>query len=232
MSAITPIIRELKDAALKGASSAKDKLHRLADNLDEHFDTVIREVRDQDEFDGPGGNGGSGGSGGSNVPDGPDGPGMHPTGDAGDRPHYSHGVRFFGADQLKYYTRDGATLGRDGSAVFMMPADDAVNVGSHMDAAIESGLAPNVTEAALRGQPVYGAMIPVDHLPQRLPTAEDAGGFTHYLPGGHTAVNIDGVHYPNATREFVVDGGTPLPAGTVVFELGPTGTWDILGIYG
>ncbi|MGF6822550.1 hypothetical protein M2317_001457 [Microbacterium sp. ZKA21] len=52
MSAIKPIIRELKDAALKGASSAKDKLHRLADNLDEHFDTVIREVRDQDKFDG------------------------------------------------------------------------------------------------------------------------------------------------------------------------------------
>jgi hypothetical protein len=141
-------------------------------------------------------------------------------------------VRFFGEDQLKYYTRDGATLGREGSAVFMMPAEDAVNVSNPIDAAIESGLAPNVTEAALRGEGVFGAMIPVDHLPQRLPTAEDAGNFVHYLPGGHTAVNIDGVHYPNATREFVVDGGTPLPSGTVVFKLGSGGVWDILGIYG
>ncbi|WP_435749087.1 hypothetical protein [Microbacterium sp. PMB16] len=211
MSAIKPIIREVRQAVLKGFAHAKDKLHQVADNITHHVDDVAKRVRGQDRFDGPGGNGGSGGSNGQ---------------------PYSHGVRFFGPEQLKYYTRDNATLGREGSAVFMMPSEDAVNVSSAMDAAIESGLAPSVTEAALRGDPVYGALIPVDHLPQRLPTSEDAGGFVHYLPGGHTAVNIDGVNYPNATHEFVVDGGVPLPPGTVVFELGPGGTWDILGIYG
>ncbi|MFP7835058.1 hypothetical protein [Marisediminicola sp. LYQ134] len=212
MSAIKPVFRELREAALNGGVHAKDKLHQLTERLDGHFDTVIRQVKNNDRYDGPGGNGGSG-SGPSNGPP------------------YSHGVRFFGGDQLHYYTDSNATLGRKGSAVFMMPSEDAVNVGSHMDAAIESGLAPNVTEAVLRREPVYGAMIPVDHLPQRLPTAQDAGGFTHFHPGGYTAVNVDGVHYVNSTREFVVDGGTPLPSGTVVFELTPDGAWDILGIY-
>ncbi|GAA2884662.1 hypothetical protein [Microbacterium esteraromaticum] len=210
MSALKPIFRELRQAVLDGFAHSRDKLHQLTDNLTDHFDNVVHQVRGIDKFDPPGGNGGGGGNG----------------------PSYSHGVRFFGEDQLKYYTADNATLGRPGSAVFMMPSEDAVNVSSPIDAAIESGMAPNVTEAAMKGQPVFGAMIPVDHLPQRLPTSEDAGGFLHYLPGGHTAVNINGVHYPNATREFVVDGGTPLPPGTVVFQLGEGGVWDILGIYG
>lgn len=223
MSAIKPIFRELKQAALKGFSHLHGKFHQVADNMHGHLDDVIKQVKGNDKFtdkpDLPGGSGGGPG-------------GTHHSPGAPDNPHYTHGVRFFGEDQLKYYTKEGATLGREGSAVFMMPSEDAVNVSSPIDAAIESGLAPNVTEAALRGESVFGALIPVDHLPQRLPTSEDAGGFVHYLSGGHTAVNIDGVHYPNATREFVVDGGTPLPSGTVVFQLGSNGVWDILGIYG
>lgn len=211
MSALKPIFRELRQAVLDGFAHSRDKLHQLTDNLTDHFDTVVRGVRGIDKFDPPGGHAGGGG---------------------GNGPSYSHGVRFFGGDQLKYYTGENATLGRSGSAVFMMPSEDAVNVSSPIDAAIQSGMAPNVTQAAMKGESIYGAMIPVDHLPQRLPTAEDAGGFTHFLPGGHTAVNIDGVHYPNPTREFVVDGGTPLPPGTVVFQLGDNGVWDTLGVYG
>lgn len=212
MSAIKPIIRELKQAALKGGVHARDRLHQLSDNMNDHLDTVVRQVRDADQFDGPGGGSGSGNSNGQ---------------------PYTHGVRFFGAEQLDYYTRENATLGPpNGSPVFMMPAEDAVNVGDAMDAAIESGMAPSVQNAWRNGEPVYGAMIPVDHLPQWAPSAQDAGDFEHYLPGGQTAVNIGGIHFQNPTREFVVPSGTSMPNGTVVFELNDGGVWDILGVYG
>ncbi|WP_243228601.1 polymorphic toxin type 15 domain-containing protein [Microbacterium sp. CIAB417] len=52
MSAIKPIIRELKQAALKGFAHADHKLHQLTANMDGHLDTVIREVRDRDNYDG------------------------------------------------------------------------------------------------------------------------------------------------------------------------------------
>lgn len=59
MSAVKPIIRELKQAALKGFGAAKDKLHHVAENITRHVDDVVTKVRGQDVFDGPGGNGGS-----------------------------------------------------------------------------------------------------------------------------------------------------------------------------
>ncbi|WP_431802454.1 glycohydrolase toxin TNT-related protein [Microbacterium sp. bgisy203] len=54
MSAIKPIFRELKDAALKGFGALKHKLHQFADALDGHADDVIRRVRGQDHLDAPG----------------------------------------------------------------------------------------------------------------------------------------------------------------------------------
>lgn len=51
MSTLKPILRELREAALKGGAHAKDKLHQLTDNLDGHLDTVIRRVRQSDVFD-------------------------------------------------------------------------------------------------------------------------------------------------------------------------------------
>lgn len=66
MSAIKPIIREVKQSVLKGFAHAKDKLHGVADNLTQHVDDVARQVRGQDRFDNPNGNGGSGGNGNSN----------------------------------------------------------------------------------------------------------------------------------------------------------------------
>ncbi|UWF77732.1 polymorphic toxin type 15 domain-containing protein [Microbacterium neungamense] len=52
MSAVKPIIRELKQAALKGFAHADHKLHQLTANLDGHLDTVVRQVRDLDNYDG------------------------------------------------------------------------------------------------------------------------------------------------------------------------------------
>lgn len=51
MSAIKPVIRQLKQAVLDGMSHARDKLHHLADNLTDHLDNVVREVRGIDKFD-------------------------------------------------------------------------------------------------------------------------------------------------------------------------------------
>ncbi|MFS0892597.1 polymorphic toxin type 15 domain-containing protein [Microbacterium sp. 179-I 3D3 NHS] len=51
MSAIKPIIRELKQAALKGGVHARDRLHQLTDNMNGHLDNVVRQVRDTDRFD-------------------------------------------------------------------------------------------------------------------------------------------------------------------------------------
>ena len=45
------ILRELKQAALKGTGHSKEKLHQVADNMNDHLDTVVRQVRDADRFD-------------------------------------------------------------------------------------------------------------------------------------------------------------------------------------
>ena len=149
MSAVKSLFRQLRESVLTGTSRAKDKLHQFTDNIDSHLDTVVRRVNDRDTYDGPGGGSGNGaGSPGG----GSSGPGASPTGSG---PSYTHGVRFFGAEQLKNYTTPGSTLGPPGSAVFMMPAEDAVNVHDAMSAAIESGMAPSVTQAWRNGEPVY-----------------------------------------------------------------------------
>lgn len=51
MSGVRPIMRELKQAALKGFAHADHNLHQVAANMDGHLDTVIREVRDRDNYD-------------------------------------------------------------------------------------------------------------------------------------------------------------------------------------
>ncbi len=51
MTSLKPVIRELREAVLDGMGHASSRLHHLADNLDDHFDTVIRQVKDKDTFD-------------------------------------------------------------------------------------------------------------------------------------------------------------------------------------
>lgn len=48
---IKPVLRELRQAVLSGTGDAQRRLRGVADNLDEHFDDVIRSVRDRDQFD-------------------------------------------------------------------------------------------------------------------------------------------------------------------------------------
>lgn len=52
MSAVKPIIRELKQAALKGFAHADHKLHQLTDNIGNHLDDIVLRVRGKDKFDG------------------------------------------------------------------------------------------------------------------------------------------------------------------------------------
>jgi hypothetical protein len=51
MSAIKPVIRELREAVLKGMAHGKDRLHQLTDNMNDHLDDIVRQVRDKDKFD-------------------------------------------------------------------------------------------------------------------------------------------------------------------------------------
>src|SRR5690349_19220453 len=85
-----------------------------------------------------------------------------------------------------------------------------------------TGGAPSVERGAyLTGGDVYGVDFPLDGLAPRIPTAVDAGGYAHFVEGGHTALRTSGTNggfLLNSTRELVVPGGAPMPKGSVLFK--------------
>lgn len=142
-----------------------------------------------------------------------------------------YGVSFFGGRVVPYIDRPGATLGRSGEAHFFMPLEDASGIRNASDAARASGNAPSVLDSYINGTPVYGLSFPTTGLDVRVPTALDAGGYPHFLEGGHTAVRTadpNGGFLVNPTRELVTPGGNPVPPGSVLFELNADGTWKPL----
>lgn len=142
-----------------------------------------------------------------------------------------YGVSFFNDRVLPYIDRPDATLGRTGQAHFFMPLEDAAGIRNASDAARASGNAPSVLDAYLNGTPVYGLSFPTTGLNVRVPTPADAGGYVHYLEGGHTAVRTadpNGGFLVNPTREFVTPGGDRMPPGSVLFEMKPDGSWQPL----
>lgn len=50
MSGLKPIIREAREAVMDAAHHMKDKLPRLAQNIDDHLDDVVRQVKAKDRF--------------------------------------------------------------------------------------------------------------------------------------------------------------------------------------
>jgi len=139
-----------------------------------------------------------------------------------------YGVSFFGERNLKYYTGENVTLGGANKPAFYMPLEDAALVRDAGSAARYTGMAPSVERAYLAGEDVYGVSFPTKGMPSRVPTAADAAGSPHFLEGGQTAVRLPGEgggYLLNPTREFVVPGGNPMPTGSVVFKLGPNGSW-------
>ncbi|WP_425618761.1 RHS repeat-associated core domain-containing protein [Anatilimnocola sp. NA78] len=138
-----------------------------------------------------------------------------------------YGVRFFGEEQVKYYSGNDARLGKEGQQIFFSPVEDMGSVRNAADAAQQSGYAPSVTNAYLKDRDVYGISFPTNDLKVRQPTAADAGGWPHFLEGGNTAVRLpgeNGGYMLNSTKEFVTPAG-PVPSGSVLFKLGANGEW-------
>jgi hypothetical protein len=133
-------------------------------------------------------------------------------------------ISFGGPRTRLYNDRPDATLGGQGSPVWGMPLDDAARLRTRSDVVTQTGHAPGVTNAYVRGEPIYGVSVPTDQIDLRLPTALD-GGSNHWRPGAHTGVEHDGQWRQNPTYEFVTDGGKPMPSDSVLFEFNPDGSW-------
>lgn len=152
-----------------------------------------------------------------------------------------YGVAFFGNSNLAYYTGETATLGRGGGSFFFMPIEDSGVIANASDAARYTGRAPSaelayvdVRTGAAGDGVVYGISFPLEGKSTRVPTAADAGGWPHFLEGGHTAVRIEGDKggfLVNPTREFVLPGGDPVPRGSMLFQLGENGSWMPLKMF-
>lgn len=149
-----------------------------------------------------------------------------------------YGVAFFGQSNLKYYPANGATLGTPSSPFFHMPLEDAAVVRTPDDALRASGRSPSLEAEVIRsgrtGDPeIYGISFPLEGLSPSVATRTDAGSWPHFIEGGHTAVRMDdapgrpgtGGYLLNSTREHVIRGGPPVPAGSVLFQLMPDGSW-------
>jgi hypothetical protein len=142
-----------------------------------------------------------------------------------------YGVFFFGDDVLPYVDRTDATLGRTGRQHFFMPLEDASGITDAATAARQSGHAPSILNAYTSGTPAYGVSFPTGGLTVRVPTAQDAGGWAHFLEGGRTAVRTsdpNGGFLLNSTREFVTPGGNTMPPGSVLFRIDEGGAWTPL----
>jgi len=144
-------------------------------------------------------------------------------------PPVEYGVRFFGKEQVKYYTGDNAILGRADSYVFFSPVEDMAVVKNARDAARYTGMAPSALNAYKNSGDIYGIAFPTKGLDMKLPTLKDAGGWEHFLDGGNTAVLLpnSGGYILNPVREFVTKG-TSVPKGAVLFKMGSNGEWIIL----
>ncbi len=143
--------------------------------------------------------------------------------------NFDRGVTFFGEDALRFVNKDDAVLGPPEGLVWLISIDDAARIRNVADAARETGMARSVADAYVSGKDVYGISFPTKDLEIRVPTPEDAGGWPHYLEGGHTAVRggsgDTGFYMINETKEFVTPGGRPMPKGSVLFKLENNGSW-------
>lgn len=144
------------------------------------------------------------------------------------RSDYERWISFFGKDVVPFIDHADATLGRAGDVAFLMPIADAAKLRNTGDIARHTGMAPSNQKAYLAGENIFGVSVPTADMHLRPPTDEDAGGFAHFLAGGNTAVRLPGEHggyLQNPTREMVTAGGSPMPPGSVLFEVDENGTW-------
>lgn len=139
------------------------------------------------------------------------------------------GVMFFDEDiALQIAKSPNPTIGISGRPTFLMPEADAIRIADPIDAMVQTGLAPSVTHATMAGEPVYFLNVSLDGLNPVLPRVEHAMGNVNFLPGGHTAVKVDGEFIVNATREMVVTGGAPVQVGDFLGRILPSGVMQIV----
>lgn len=143
------------------------------------------------------------------------------------------GVRFFGEQDVEFFTTANPLLGPPKGA-FFMPLDDASLMRNGADVLRGTGHSPSILEAYVIDRDIYGLSFKTEGLPVRAPTAEDAGGYLHYLQGGQTAIRLpepNGGYLLNETRELFVPGTQPIPQGSVLFRIGPNGEWTPVKYY-
>jgi filamentous hemagglutinin len=141
----------------------------------------------------------------------------------------NYGVTFFGDDILPFYGPSKATIGNpSGAPSFFMPVEDAALVKNAHDAAVYTGMAPSAQRAYLSSNEIYGFSFPTNGLNVVKPTVVDAAGWPHFLEGGYTAVRLEGANagfMVTPVREFITSGSNAVPAGSVLFKIGPNGEW-------
>jgi hypothetical protein len=161
--------------------------------------------------------------------------------DPGTRPDFigegDWGFHLYGDDSLSFLGGAHPTLGRPAppglkaDPYFMAPLDDLAHVKSLDDAVLHTGAADSVKTAVNEGRGVVGVAVPLDEMSPRVPTFADAGTNSNFLPGSYTALKHDGVVDLTPTREFVIDGGIPIRPGSILFQIKPDGTKEILGVF-
>jgi len=127
------------------------------------------------------------------------------------------------------------TIGQAGHVAWLSPAQDILaNVHSPMDAMIQSGAAPSVTQAFMNNEPIFALFARNNGLALRLPDYATEGATANFLPGGFTANIVGGEAIVNATREMVMDGGVAVSAGDeirVFFQTGAEWAWKTWHVF-
>jgi uncharacterized protein RhaS with RHS repeats len=124
---------------------------------------------------------------------------------------------FMGKNGPKYYDNPSATLGPRGGAVWMSPLEDTAGMTNRAGVVTGTGHAPGPLTSYLKGDDIYGVAVPKNKISPRMPTAADPGANRHFRPGGFTGVEHNGVWSSSGVSERIIDGGAPMPEGSVFF---------------
>lgn len=140
-------------------------------------------------------------------------------------------VSFMGKNGIRYYDNTAATLGAPGGLVWMAPLEDIAGVSSRAGVVTASGHAPGPLMSYMKGESIFGIVVPRDALSFRSPTALDAGANRHFRPGGFTGVEHNGVWRSSNVTELVTSGGDPVPSGSTLFRFNVDGSWTPIRRY-
>jgi len=108
-----------------------------------------------------------------------------------------------------------------------MPAEDAMRIDSPWDAALQSGMADSIVNAARNGEDIFALFSDSTHMHLGLPSLDDMGANLNFLEGsGHTAVAGDGFFLVNATQERITPS-VLVGADAVIRRLEQVGTSNL-----